>query len=771
MVGVTIRSLPECGERPLNTHIEVRGARENNLRDISLDIPKKQITVFTGVSGSGKSSLVFDTIAAESQRQLNETYTAFAQSRMPHYGRPEFESLHNLSTAVIVNQQRLGGNARSTVGTITDINALLRLLYSRVAIPNAGFSNAYGFNDPQGMCPICDGLGHTSRIDESQLVDESLSIKEGAITFPPFAVGSWYWRSFIAAPMFPSDVPVREFTTEQRAALLHQEPTTIEIHDEVKSWNMTFEGVVSRVKRSFLNKPIAEQKGKLREALERVVTQGPCPACNGTRLNEKARSSLIAGESIADCAAMQVSDLAGFLRSVDHGSARSLYGSILERLDDLVGIGLGYLTLDRATTTLSGGESQRVKMVRHLGSSLTDLTYIFDEPSIGLHPADVGRLRNLILDLKEKGNTILVVEHDPDVIEIADHIVDMGPGAGHHGGTIVYEGSLDGLRESGTLTGTHLWRHARPKEVVRQPTGELRIDNATLHNLKDVSVRIPRGVMTVVTGVAGSGKSTLIEDFLPIQHPEAIFIDQAGIHASRRSNLATYTGILDPIRQLFAKANSVSASLFSANSEGACEECQGAGVIYTDLAFLDPIVSLCEICQGKRFKADVLQYRVRDKSISDVLELSVADAREFFHEKKIKVVLDRLEDVGLEYIALGQSLNTFSGGERQRLKLATALESKGEIYVFDEPTSGLHMSNVQRLLDLLNRIVDDGCTVIVIEHNLDTVVQADWVIDLGPGAGHDGGRIVFEGTPRDIMDSPDSLTGQHLARYVGRVAV
>ena len=764
-------SLAECGERPLNTHIEVRGARENNLRDISLDIPKKQITVFTGVSGSGKSSLVFDTIAADSQRQLNETYTAFAQSFLPHYGRPDVDSLRNLTTAIIVNQQRLGGNSRSTVGTITDINAMLRVLYSRAAQPHIGFSNAYGFNDPQGMCPECSGLGHASRIDESQLIDETLSIRDGAIRFPNFEVGTWYWRGFLSVPTIPSDLPVREFTSEQRRALLHQEPMTVEIQDDVKSWNMTFEGVVNRIKRSYLNKPIAEQKGKLREALERIVTQGTCPVCDGTRLNEAVRSSVISGKSIADCAAMQVSDLSEFIQNAEVGSASALTATIVEHLGHFVNIGLGYLTLDRATSTLSGGESQRVKMVRHLGSSLTDLTYIFDEPSIGLHPSDVGRLRNLILDLKEKSNTILVVEHDPDVIEIADHIVDMGPGAGQHGGNVVFEGTLEGLRESGTLTGTHLWRHAQPKEIVRQPTGELRIDHATLHNLKDVSVRIPRGVMTVVTGVAGSGKSTLIEDFLPIQHPEAIFIDQAGIHASRRSNLATYTGILDPIRQLFAKANGVSASLFSANSEGACEECQGAGVIYTDLAFLDPIVSLCEICQGKRFKADVLRYQFRDRSISDVLELSVADAREFFHEKKVKTVLDRLEDVGLEYIALGQSLNTFSGGERQRLKLATALESKGEIYVFDEPTSGLHMSNVSRLLKLLNRIVDDGCTVIVIEHNLDTIAQADWLIDLGPGAGHDGGRIVFEGSPRDIMDAEHSLTGQHLARYVGRVTV
>jgi excinuclease UvrABC ATPase subunit len=754
----------------LDSYIEVHGARENNLRNISLRIPKKQITVFTGVSGSGKSSLVFDTIAAESQRQLNETFTAFAQSRMPHYGRPEFDSLRNLSTAIIVNQQRLGGNARSTVGTITDINALLRLLYSRVAVPNVGYSNAYGFNDPQGMCPECEGLGHTSQVDRSQLIDPDLTIEQGAITFPPFAVGNWYWRSYMAAPFFRNDVPVREFTEEELHGLFDQEMVTVEVPDEVKSWNMTYEGLIPRLKRSFLNKPIDEQKGKLREALERIVTQGTCPSCNGTRLNEKARSSFIAGQSIADCAAMQVSDLADFLRGVEGGSAQSLFDSIIERLDDLVKIGLGYLTLDRATTTLSGGESQRVKMVRHLGSSLTDLTYIFDEPSIGLHPNDVGRLRDLIFELKTKGNTILLVEHDPDIIEIADHIVDMGPGAGRDGGEVVYEGDLAGLAISGTLTARYLHRHITVRESVRQPAGELRIDHATLHNLKDVSVRIPRGVMTVVTGVAGSGKSTLIEDFLPVQHPETIFIDQGAIRGSRRSNLATYTGMLDQIRQLFAKANGVSASLFSPNSEGACAECQGAGVIYTDLAFLDPIVSVCEICQGKRFHEDVLEYRLRGKSISDVLELSVAEAREFFHEKKLRQTLERLNDVGLEYIALGQTLNTFSGGERQRLKLAAALETTGETYVFDEPTSGLHMSNVARLLELLNRLVDGGSTVIVIEHNLDVIAQADWILDLGPGAGHDGGRIVFEGTPREILDCEDSLTGQHLARYIGQVA-
>ncbi|GMX63690.1 excinuclease ABC subunit UvrA [Paenibacillus elgii] len=748
--------------------IRVTGARENNLKNVTVSIPKKRITVFTGVSGSGKSSLVFDTIAAESQRQLNETFTSFVRHRLPHYGQPDVDSLDNLSVAIVVDQKRLGGNVRSTVGTVTDIYSLLRLLYSRIGKPFVGYSNAFSFNDPHGMCPKCEGLGTVAAIDLDRLLDRQKSLNEGAIRFPTFRPGEWRWKRYVCSGLFDNDKKLGEYTDEEWYTLLYK--TDMKLKHPGPGWPPTskYEGVIPRFERSFLTKESEEAKRRYKEEFDRIVTRGACPLCKGARLNQEVLGCKINGKSIADCTAMQISELAPVIRAIDAPVAATMVDAIVERLEHLISVGLGYLSLNRETSTLSGGESQRVKMVRHLGSSLTDITYIFDEPSIGLHPHDVHRLNSLMKRLRDKGNTVLVVEHDPDVIAIADHVIDMGPEAGAKGGRIVYEGDLDGLAASGTLTGTYLGRRPRLKTPPRQPGagGSLVIGPASLHNLKDVSVRIPQGVMTVVTGVAGSGKSTLINKVLPRHYPEAVFIDQGAIQGSKRSNPATYTGMLDPIRELFARANRVSPTLFSFNSNGACPECKGLGVTYTDLAFMDPIVSRCEGCQGRRFTEEVLGYTLRGKSIDEVLEMSVADARTFFGEEAIRTILERLGDVGLDYITLGQPLNTLSGGERQRLKLAAELERSGQIYVFDEPTTGLHLSDVDRLIGLLNRLVNNGSTVIVIEHNLDVISQADWIVDLGPGAGQEGGTVIFEDVPEELIKHPHSLTGHYLKRHL-----
>lgn len=745
----------------------VKGARENNLQHVNAVIPKHRITVFTGVSGSGKSSLVFDTIAAESQRQLNETYSAFIRNRLPHYGQPDVDRIENLSVAIVVDQKRLGGNARSTVGTVTDINSLLRLLFSRVGKPFVGYSNIFSFNHPEGMCPRCEGIGTVRTIDIDRLVDRSRSLNEGAILFPTFAPGGAFWKRYVLSGLFDNDKKLADYTDDEWQLLLYQEP--MKPPHPLPGWyeSTMYEGLITRFSRIYMEKAEHELKGSHKKAMDHIVAQGPCPECHGTRLNSLIRSCKIGGKNIADCAAMQVSDLIDFVGTIEAPVAATLVPAIVQQLGHLVSIGLGYLTLARETATLSGGESQRVKMVRHLGSSLIDITYIFDEPSIGLHPSDVHQLNTLMRHLRDKGNTVLIVEHDPDVIAIADHIIDMGPGAGSNGGHIVFEGSLRQLRSAPTLTGQFLSRRPQLKAGVRPPAGWLSVKHARLHNLQDVSVDIPRGVLTAVTGVAGSGKSTLINGVLPAFYPGIVFIDQRAIGGSKRSTPATYTGLLDPIRELFAVANGVSASLFSANSKGACPECKGLGVIYTDLAFMDPIVTTCEACRGQRFTDEVLRYTLRGRNIHKVLEMSVAEARTFFSEEQLQPTLRRLGDVGLDYLTLGQPLNTLSGGERQRIKLATELENSGQIYVLDEPTTGLHMSDVARIIGLMDRLVDNGSTVIVIEHNLDVVCQADWVVDMGPGAGRNGGRVIFSGEPAALTREEASATGRHLRKHVG----
>jgi excinuclease UvrABC ATPase subunit len=755
-----------------NDVIRVVGARENNLQNVTLTIPKRKITVFTGVSGSGKSSLVFDTIAAESQRQLNETFSAFIRHRLPHHGHPDVDALENLSAAIVIDQKRLGGNARSTVGTITDIYTTLRLLYSRLGKPFVGYSNAFSFNDPHGMCLVCEGLGTVVAVDEKKLFDRSKSLNEGAINFPTFGVGTVRWKRYVLSGLFDNDKKLKDYTAAEWQLLLHAEDMPLRTYPEGWPPSSLYQGVIARFKRLYVDRDAKEIRGLYKADFERVVRRGPCPECKGQRLNRAALSCRIQHRNIAECSALQISDLAAVIRAIDAPVAATLVESIVARLQHMISIGLGYLSLDRETSTLSGGESQRVKMVRHLGSSLNDMTYVFDEPSIGLHPRDVHQLNDLICTLRDKGNTILVVEHDPDVIAIADRIVDMGPRAGRHGGKVVYEGTLKGLARSGTVTGRHLFRRAALKRSTREPKGALVIQGATLHNLRDVSVSIPKAVMTVVTGVAGSGKSTLVNRVLPELYPEATLIDQGAISASRRSNPATYTGVLDVIRKRFADANAVSASLFSTNSRGACKECKGLGEVHTDLAFMDPIVTVCEECGGSGFTEQVLRHRLHGKNIREVLDLSVAEARELFAaDEEILPALVRLADVGLDYITLGQPLSTLSGGERQRIKLATELEKQSGIYVLDEPTSGLHMSDVQSLVGLLNRLTDAGSTVIVIEHNLDVISQADWIIDMGPGAGRDGGRVVFEGTPAALMRDRRSATGLHLRRYVQGSAV
>jgi excinuclease UvrABC ATPase subunit len=747
--------------------IKVHGARENNLKDVSVEIPKRRLTVFTGVSGSGKSSLVFGTIAAESQRLINETYSAFVQGFMPSQARPDVDLLEGLTTAIIVDQERMGANSRSTVGTATDANAMLRIVFSRLGVPSAGPSFHYSFNVPAGACPSCDGMGTATDIDLDELFDRDKSLAEGAITIPGYTADGWQVRIFAASGFLDPGKPIRDYSEQELHDFLYKESVKVKI----ENINLTYEGLVPRVQKSFLQKDKEALQPHIRAFVERAVTFTACPECGGARLNKAALDSRIDGVNIADACAMQISDLAEWVRTIEEPSVAPLLATLRQTLDSFVEIGLGYLSLDRPSATLSGGEAQRTKMIRHLGSSLTDVSYIFDEPTVGLHPHDIQRMNGLLLRLRDKGNTVLVVEHKPETIAIADHVVDLGPGAGSAGGMVSFEGTVDGLRASDTLTGRHLDYRATLKSQIRTPTGVLPIRNASRHNLRDVSVDVPLGVLCVVTGVAGSGKSSLIHGSIP-KSAGVVSVDQTAIRGSRRSNPATYTGLLDPVRSAFAKANGVKPALFSANSAGACPNCNGNGVIYTDLAIMAGVSTVCEECEGKRFQAAVLEYKLGGKDISEVLAMPVTEAREFFAAGKAKspaahAILVRMADVGLGYLSLGQPLTTLSGGERQRLKLAIHMAEKGGVYVLDEPTSGLHLADVEHLLKLLDRLVDAGKSVIVIEHHLAVMARADWIIDLGPGAGHDGGRLVFEGTPADLVAIRSTLTGQHLASYVG----
>ncbi|MET9503366.1 excinuclease ABC subunit UvrA [Streptomyces sp. NPDC006622] len=747
--------------------IRVQGARVNNLKDVSVEIPKRRLTVLTGVSGSGKSSLVFDTIAAESQRLINETYSAFLQTFMPTLARPEVDVLEGLTTAIVVDQERMGANVRSTVGTATDAHAMLRIVFSRLGEPSAGPPFHYSFNQPAGACPRCEGTGNVTDLDLTQFYDEGKSLAEGAITVPGYKAGSWFVRIFAGSGFVDPDKPIRDYTETELHDFLHREPTKV----EVEGINVTYEGLVPKVRRSILSRDQDGLQPHVRAFVDRAVTFVTCPECDGTRLGEAARSSRIDGVNIADACGMEVRDLVEWVRGLHQPSVAPLLATLRQTLESFVEIGLGYLSLDRPAGTLSGGEAQRVKMVRHLGSSLTDVTYVFDEPSTGLHPHDIERMNELLLRLRDKGNTVLVVEHKPEVIAIADHVIDLGPGAGTAGGAVCFEGGVEGLRRSDTLTGRHLDDRARLKESVREPTGALEIRGARANNLRGVDVDVPLGVLVAVTGVAGSGKSSLLRGSIPAG-AGVVSVDQAPIRGSRRSNPATYTGLLDPIRKAFAKANGVKAALFSANSEGACPVCNGAGVVYTDLAMMAGVATTCEECGGKRFQASVLEYRLGGRDISEVLAMSVTEAEEFFRAGEGRVpaahaILGRLADVGLGYLTLGQPLTTLSGGERQRLKLATHMAEKGGVYVLDEPTTGLHLADVEQLLGLLDRLVDSGKSVIVIEHHQAVMAHADWIIDLGPGAGHDGGRIVFEGTPAELVAARSTLTGEHLAAYVG----
>jgi excinuclease UvrABC ATPase subunit len=778
-----------------DTHdlIRVQGARENNLKDVSVEIPKRRLTVFTGVSGSGKSSLVFGTIAAESQRLINETYSRFVQGFMPTMARPDVDVLEGLTTAIIVDQERMGANSRSTVGTATDANALLRILFSRLAKPQIGPPVAYSFNVPTrkasgaitadkregertvvrdivyqgGMCPKCEGMGQVNDIDLSQLFDDSKSLKQGALTIPGYTAEGWHAKIFAGAGL-DVDKPIRKYSKEERHTLLYKEAVKV----KVAGINLSYEGLVPRLQKGILAKDVDAMQPHIRAFVERAVTFTPCPECKGTRLNAGARSSKIKGKNIADICAMQIDELAEWLHSLKEPSVAPLLKSLRETLDSLVEIGLGYLTLDRPSGTLSGGESQRTRMVSHLGSALTDVTYVFDEPTIGLHPHDIQRMNDLLVRLRDKGNTVLVVEHKPEVIAIADHVVDLGPGAGTAGGKVVFEGAFAALRKSGTLTGKHLSDRAELKKSVREPTGVMKVRGAKTNNLKNVDVDIPLGALVVITGVAGSGKSSLIHGSVS-GNEGVVTIDQAAIRGSRRSNPATYTGLLDPIRSAFAKANGVKPALFSANSEGACQACNGAGVIYTELGVMATVSTVCEECEGRRFLASVLNYRLGKLNIAEVLNLPVDEALGFFGAGKASTpaahaILKRMADVGLGYLRLGQPLTTLSGGERQRLKLATHMGEEGGVYVLDEPTTGLHLADLEQLLGLLDRLVDAGKSVIVIEHHQAVMAHADWIIDLGPGAGHDGGKVVFEGTPTDLVKSKKTLTGKHLAAYVAR---
>ena len=736
--------------------IEVRGARENNLKNVSLDIPKQKITVFTGVSGSGKSSLVFDTIAAEAQRQLNETFTAFVQGFLPHYGQPDVDHVEHLNAPIVIDQKRVGGGARSTVGTYTDISALLRLLYSRVGQPHAGPGTAFSFNTPQGMCPECEGIGKTVQLDLERFLDRSKSLNGGAILHPEFKVGKWMWKMYPLSGLFDNDKPIADYSEQELQALLYG----AELKVSFGEFGSKYEGLVERFTRMYLKKDAAAMSDRHRAVFEQFTTTQTCPLCAGARLTRAALDCRICGLNIAEASDLEASELLAFLARLDDPVALRLAARLGERMQHLVDIGLGYLSLGRETATLSGGESQRIKMIRHLGNSLTDMLYILDEPSVGLHARDVARLNGLLAKLRDKGNTVLVVEHDPDVIAVADHIVDIGPGAGARGGEVVYAGSVAGLQGADTATGRALRGSAPVKSRVRAPRGQMTISGARRHNLKDVTVDIPVGVLTVVTGVAGSGKSTLINDVFLEQHPDAIVVDQSRVGVNRRSAPATYTGIMDDIRQAFAKANKVSASLFSFNSEGSCPTCNGLGVTYTDLAFMEGIKSVCEACEGKRFKPEVLEHHLRGKTINDVLDMNVDEALGFFSEKKVKVVVQAMRDVGLGYLKLGQPLSTVSGGESQRLKLATELHKQGSVYVMDEPTTGLHLSDIGLLMGIIDRLVDAGNTVILIEHHLDVIRQADWVIDLGPEGGRAGGEVVFAGPPAALAGCARSLTGR-----------
>ncbi len=792
---VTKRSANSHGLHAADAHdlIRVQGARVNNLKGISVDIPKRRLTVFTGVSGSGKSSLVFNTIAAESQRMINETYSAFVQGFMPTLARPDVDVLDGLTTAIIVDQQRMGVDPRSTVGTATDANAMLRILFSRLGKPHIGSAQAYSFNVASisgagavtidrggrqtkerrsfsitgGMCPRCEGRGSVSDFDLSALFDAAKSLNENAITVPGYSMDGWYGRIYRGCGFFDPDKPIGKYTKREMNDLLYKEPTKI----KAEGINLTYAGLIPQIEKSFLAKDVDAMQPHIRAFVERAITFATCPECDGTRLSEAARSSKIKGKNIADLCAMQISDLAEWLGSVKEPTMTPLLTSLSGILDSFVEIGLGYLSLDRPSGTLSGGEAQRTKMIRHLGSSLTDVTYVFDEPTIGLHPHDIARMNDLLLRLRDKGNTVLVVEHKPETIAIGDHIIDLGPGAGSGGGELCFEGTVEGLRASRTITGRHFDDRAALKDSVRAFTEVVKIRDATSHNLRSVDVDVPLGVLVVVTGVAGSGKSSLIHGSLSGLE-DVIAVDQGAIRGSRRSNPATYTGLLDPIRKAFAKANDVKPALFSANSEGACPNCNGAGVIYSDLAMMAGVATVCEVCEGKRFQASVLEYFLGGRNISEVLEMPVAEAEAFFGEGDAKIlsahkILTRLCDVGLGYVKLGQPLTTLSGGERQRLKLATHLSEKGRIYVLDEPTTGLHLADVEQFLGLLDRLVDSGRSVVVIEHHQAVMAHADWIIDLGPGAGHDGGQIVFEGTPADLVADRSTLTGDYLARYVG----
>ncbi len=778
-----------------DTHdlIRVQGARENNLKDVSVEIPKRRLTAFTGVSGSGKSSLVFATIAAESQRMINETYSAFVQGFMPTLARPEVDLLDGLTTAIIVDQERMGANPRSTVGTATDANAMLRILFSRLGDPHLGGPNAYSFNIPTvsaggsitvdrgkktmsekvtfkrlgGMCPRCEGMGKVSDFDLTEMYDDSLSLREGPFTIPGWSKDGWYGRIYIGSGFFDPDKPIRDFTKRELHDLLYKEPTKI----KVEGINLTFEGLIPKLQKSMLSKDREAMQPHIRAFVDRAVVFALCPDCDGTRLSPEARSSKIRGKSIADLCAMQISDAAEWVRALDEPSVGPLLAGLQHLFDSFDAIGLGYLSLDRPAGTLSGGEAQRTKMIRHLGSSLTDVTYVFDEPTIGLHPHDIERMNQLLLQLRDKGNTVLVVEHKPEAIAIADHVVDLGPGAGTAGGTVCFEGTIAGLRASDTVTGRHLDDKASLKSSVRTPSGTIAVRGASTHNLQDVSVDIPLGVLTVVTGVAGSGKSSLIHGSVA-KRDGVVVVDQGAIKGSRRSNPATYTGLLEPIRRAFAKANGVKPALFSSNSEGACPTCNGAGVIFTDLGIMNTVESPCEDCEGKRFQASVLEYTLGGRNIVEVLSMSVTEAEAFFGAGETRLlaahkILSRLADVGLGYLTLGQPLSTLSGGERQRIKLAAQMADKGEVYILDEPTTGLHLADVSQLLGLLDRLVESGKSVIVIEHHQAVMAHADWIIDLGPGAGHDGGRVVFEGTPAELVAAQSTLTGRHLASYVG----
>ena len=786
---------PSPARRAADSHdlIRVHGARVNNLKDVSVELPKRRLTVFTGISGSGKSSLVFDTIAAESQRLINETYSAFVQGFMPTLARPEVDVLEGLTTAITVDQQRMGTDPRSTVGTATDAYAMLRILWSRLGQPHIGSAQAFSFNVASisgagavkferggktvkerrsfniigGQCPRCEGRGTVTDIDLSQLYDETKSLSEGAITVPGYTGGGWNSRLYAESGFYDPDKPISKFTQKELGDFLHHDPVRMKI----AGINMTYEGLIPRIQRSMLSKDPEAMQPHVRAFVDRAVTFTTCPECDGTRLSQEARSSKIKGISIADACAMQISDLAGWVDDLDEPSAAPLLAALKGTLDSFTEIGLGYLSLNRPAVTLSGGEAQRTKMIRQLGSSLTDVTYVFDEPTVGLHPHDIQRMNDLLLQLRDKGNTVLVVEHKPEVITLADHVVDLGPGAGTAGGTVCFEGTVEDLRTSATTTGRHLGDRAALKPSVRKPSGQLEVRGASLHNLQDVDVDIPLGVLTVVTGVAGSGKSSLIRGSVS-GRDGVVIADQTPIRGSRRSNPATYTGLLDPIRKAFAKANDVKPALFSPNSEGACPNCNGAGVIYTDLAMMAGVATTCEVCGGKRFDASVLEYHFGGRDISEVLAMSVSEAREFFGAGEARTpaalaILEWLDDVGLGYLSIGQPLTTLSGGERQRLKLATHMGEKGGVYVLDEPTAGLHLADIEQLLGLLDRLVDSGKSVIIIEHHQAVMAHADWIIDLGPGAGHDGGRVVFEGTPADLVTARSTLTGEHLAAYVG----